>query len=51
MNLPNALTLLRIFFVPVLIVALGTFALANVVSILPGRVAGRTPTATLLRSE
>ena len=31
--------------------ALGAFVLANVVAAFPGRIAARTPTAVLLRSE
>lgn len=40
--------------VPVLAVvlcAIGAFVLANVVAFLPGRIAARTPTAVLLRTE
>lgn len=35
----------------VILVALGTFAFANVIAALPGRLAARTPTALLLHSE
>ncbi len=37
--------------VQVLIVALGAIVLANVVAVLPGRSAARTPTALILRAE
>ncbi len=35
----------------VLLIAVGALVLANVVAALPGRIAARTPTALLLRSE
>jgi ABC-type lipoprotein release transport system permease subunit len=35
----------------VALIAVGAIALANVVAFLPGRIAARTPTALLLRSE
>jgi ABC-type lipoprotein release transport system permease subunit len=35
----------------VTLVALGTIAFANVVALLPARIAARTPTAVLLRAE
>jgi hypothetical protein len=35
----------------VTLIALGALALANVVAAVPGRLAARTPTALLLRSE
>jgi predicted lysophospholipase L1 biosynthesis ABC-type transport system permease subunit len=35
----------------VIVVALGALVLANIVAALPGRVAARTPTALLLRTE
>jgi ABC-type antimicrobial peptide transport system permease subunit len=35
----------------IVLIALGALVLANVVAALPGRIAGRTPTALLLRAE
>ena len=37
--------------VPILLVALGGLAFANIVAAVPGRIAARTPTALLLRAE
>ncbi len=37
--------------VPIVLVALGALLFANLVAVLPGRVAGRTATASLLRTE
>jgi hypothetical protein len=37
--------------VSIVLVAVGAVVLANVVAALPGRVAARTPTATVLRDE
>ncbi len=36
---------------PVILIAVGALVLANIVAAVPGRVAGRTPTALLLRAE
>ena len=36
---------------PVILVAVGALALANIVAFVPGRIAGRTPAALLLRAE
>jgi hypothetical protein len=37
--------------IPVVIVALGAFVLANLVAAIPGRIEARTSTAIVLRSE
>jgi hypothetical protein len=36
---------------PLALIAIGALALANVVALVPARLAGRTPTAVLLRAE
>jgi hypothetical protein len=36
---------------PVAFIAIGALALANIVAVVPGRMAGRTPAALLLRAE
>ncbi|HXB38437.1 MAG TPA: FtsX-like permease family protein [Acidimicrobiales bacterium] len=47
----NAVPLPAVPVLEVTLVALGTIAFANVVALLPARIAARTPTAVLLRSE
>jgi hypothetical protein len=36
---------------PVILIIVGALALANIVALVPGRIAGRTPAALLLRAE
>jgi hypothetical protein len=47
----NAVPLPAVPVLEVTLVALGTIAFANVVALLPARIAARTPTAVLLRAE
>jgi ABC-type lipoprotein release transport system permease subunit len=47
----NAVPLPAVPVLEVTLVALGALAFANVVALLPARIAARTPTAVLLRTE
>jgi len=47
----NAVPVPVVPVVPVVLVGIGALVLANAISYLPGRIAARTPTAVLLRTE